>query len=161
MFRNILLSYDGSCHAEQALAEAIDIAELSHGRLTILTAVRQPAPWTFSGLTAAAAQALAVELAREAEQNLHRAVSRVPAGIPVTTILSQEPIRTALQKRLNDGCHDLLVMGCRGHGAVRSRLLGSVSHYALDHSSIPVLTVHRPQHEKAAADQKPAALVAV
>jgi nucleotide-binding universal stress UspA family protein len=70
------------------------------------------------------------------------AVERVPESIPVTKIVTHKPIRTALMEEIQSGNHDLLVMGSRGRGAVKSSLLGSVSHHALNHSPIAVLIVH-------------------
>src|SRR5438552_15783042 len=140
MFRNILVSIDGSSHADRALAEAIDLATESHARLTIITAVPKPSRWICSSaFTAGSYQTMATDFEREFEQILRDAVDRVPASIPVTKILTHEPIREALMRCIEDGCHDLLVMGSRGRGAVSSSLLGSVSHHALNHSPIPVL----------------------
>jgi nucleotide-binding universal stress UspA family protein len=142
MFRNILVSFDGSKHAEQALLEAIDIAEAARGRLTILTAVPMPVSWATTAATAAATESLAEGLERESHEILRRAVDRVPDSIPVTKILSHEPIRNALMQRVATGRHDLLVMGSRGRGVITASLLGSVSHYILNHCKIPVLIVH-------------------
>ena len=71
-------------------------------------------------------------------------MARVPSSIPVTSILSEKPIREVLMQRLRRGEYDLLVMGSRGRGAISASLGGSVSHYALNHSPVPVLIVHAP-----------------
>ncbi len=153
MFRNILVAADGSRHAQRALAEAIDIAEAGHGRLTILTSIPRPPAWISTPSTAAASAPLALQLEAESAEALEHAVGRIPASVPVTKILTHEPIRDALLERIASGHHDLLVMGSRGRGAITASLLGSVSHYALNHAPIPVLIVHadEAQPELAAA----------
>jgi len=142
MFRNILVCVDGSTHAERALSEAIDLATAERSRLTILTAIPRPPYWACNPVTAAAVEPLANDLAAEAKETLKAAVDRVPESIPVTKILTREPIRDALMARLRSGEHDLVVMGSRGRGALTASILGSVSHYALNHSQVPVLIVH-------------------
>ena len=77
-----------------------------------------------------------------AEAILRRARDRVPGDVSVSTILSTDPIEPSLIRQIKDGRHDLVVMGSRGRGAMRSALLGSVSHYVLHHSPVPVLIVH-------------------
>jgi nucleotide-binding universal stress UspA family protein len=142
MFHNILVCVDDSIHAKRALNEAIDLALAGNARITILTAIPRPPYWAASPITAAAVEPLATDLRREAEDALKASVKRVPDSIPVTTVLSEKPIREALMERLRDGHYDLLVMGSRGRGALTASVLGSVSHYALNHASVPVLIVH-------------------
>jgi nucleotide-binding universal stress UspA family protein len=142
MFRNILVSIDGSDHARRALEEAIDIARAGNGRITILTAVGQPPVWAASSVAASAAALSMLDLEREAVKVMKQAVARVPDDIPVTTVVSRRPIRSALACAVKSGDHDLLVMGSRGRRALAATLLGSVSRYALNHSPIPVLIVH-------------------
>ena len=148
MFRNIIVSIDGSDHSDRALDEAIDIARADQARLTILTAIHQPPVWAASAMAAGACAVSAADLEKEAVDIMRRAVKRVPADVPVTTIISRKPIRQALMGRLKDSNYDLLVMGSRGRGAFSSSLLGSVSHYALNHSPIPVLIVHADRPSK-------------
>jgi nucleotide-binding universal stress UspA family protein len=142
MFRNILVCVDGSAHAERALTEAIDLADAERSRLTILTAIARPPYWACTPTTAVGIGSLAGDLAAEAAAALRAAVDRVPPSIPVTTILTEEPIREALIDRVETGEHDLVVMGSRGRGALSASFLGSVSHYALNHCPVPVLIVH-------------------
>jgi nucleotide-binding universal stress UspA family protein len=142
MFRNLLVLVDGSRHAQQALTDAIELAEQSHGRLTLLTSITRVPAAAFASTAVAAAQTLSNEAESYAKQILCDARDRVPADVPVTTLLSREPIRQAVLDELARGGHDLVVMGSRGRGAVASALLGSVSHFVLQHSPVPVLIVH-------------------
>jgi nucleotide-binding universal stress UspA family protein len=148
MFRNILVSVDGSEHSDRALDEAIDIARADQARLTILTAINQPPVWAASAMAAGGCAVTAADLEKEAVDLMRRAVQRVPNDIPVTTIISRKPVRHALTARLKASDYDLLVMGSRGRGALTSSLLGSVSHYALNHVPIPVLIVHADADRK-------------
>jgi hypothetical protein len=77
-----------------------------------------------------------------ADALLRRARDRVPNDLPVNTIVTDRPIRAALIEHINRGRHDLIAMGSRGRGAVRAALLGSVSHYVLNNSPVPVLIFH-------------------
>jgi nucleotide-binding universal stress UspA family protein len=52
VFRNILVCVDDSPQAGEALAQAIDLADCQHSRLTILTAITQPPTWLATPMTA-------------------------------------------------------------------------------------------------------------
>jgi nucleotide-binding universal stress UspA family protein len=150
MFRNILVCVDGSAQADGALSEAIDLASCQNGRLTLLTAVARPLHWAATPMTAAAAcvQPTCAELQHEAEVSLRTAVERVPVEIPVTTIMSEDPIREALICQIRSGHYDLVVLGTRGRGALSAAVLGSVSHYALNHCHVPVLIVRAEEEDE-------------
>jgi nucleotide-binding universal stress UspA family protein len=142
MFLNILVLVDGSPDAQEALSQAIDLAESEHSRLTVLTAVAPPPPMAALG----GVDALAIRGAEtEANQILGRARDQVPDDLPVTTLSADQPIRQAVIRQVAEGHHDLVVMGSPGRGAVRSALVGSVSHFVLHQSPVPVLIVHAEQ----------------
>jgi nucleotide-binding universal stress UspA family protein len=151
MFHNILVAVDGSPDADEARAQAIDLAESEHTRLTLITGVPK-APPAYVGLSGAPLVQMAADARSWAEDVLRQARDRVPHDLPVTTILTEQPIRTALMQQIEVGRHDLVALGSRGRGAVRAALLGSVSHYVLNHSPVPVMIVH--------ADRKPTSNIA-
>jgi nucleotide-binding universal stress UspA family protein len=156
MFHNILVAVDGSVDADAALAQAIDLAESEHTLLTLMTAVPEvpPAAYLIAGEEAGP---LSENVHCRAEAVIRQARDRVPADLPVTTVLSEQPIRLALIRQIKEGHHDLVVMGSRGRGAVRAALLGSVSHYVLHHSPVPVLIVHAERSPHLRTRETPAA----
>jgi nucleotide-binding universal stress UspA family protein len=142
MFQNILVAVDGSPDAGQALTQAIDLAESEHARLTLFSAVVTPPAAAYIGAGGEVAMTVARDAEADTETILREAVQRVPDRVSVSTVQSGEPVRPALIHQIKTGRHDLVVMGSRGRGALRSVLLGSVSHYLLHHSPVPVLIVH-------------------
>ena len=140
MFHRILVAVDGSAHADRALAEAIDLARAERAQLTIFAAVPRPTP--FVGVAGISPTQFADELEADFGGILRTAADTVPDGIGVQTMLGHGPIRETLLEQVQTGRFDLLVMGSRGRGALRSALLGSVSHHLLNHSPIAVLIVH-------------------
>lgn len=142
MFQNILVAIDGSPDSAEALSQAIDLAASQHARLTIFSAAVGPPGTAYFGGGAAVAATVAADAEEDTAKFLRSAVEKVPEDVSVSTVESTEPVRTALLAQVTAGHHDLVVMGSRGRGGVRSVLLGSVSHYVLHHSPVPVLIVH-------------------
>lgn len=143
MFHNVLVAIDGSADAEQARVQAVDLAKAEHARLTLFTAVQPPPATVYASPSSAGLAAQLIEDARaEAEAILRAAAERTPEDVSASTVLSPESPRAAVIAQIEVGQHDLVVMGSRGLGELGSMLLGSVSHYVLHHSPVPVMVVH-------------------
>ncbi len=151
MFMNILVPVDGSTHAARALAEAVDLAQSGHGKLTVLTCVPDPSTWALS--SGAYGGAVDVEELEDAadedyKKMLQDAVKDVPKTVPLTKLIAHGHPGDRIVQQLHDGKHDLVVMGSRGRSDFRSILLGSVSHHVLHASPTAVLIVHAPAAEE-------------
>jgi len=146
MFRRLLVAYDGSPHAERALAEATELAQSNRGTLTVMAVAPEANMWAFSGYDApVTVDGLDKEIEHDYQAMLDGAVEAMPADVPVRKLLKRGPAGAAIADEANAGDHDLVVMGSRGRGELRSLLLGSVSHRVLQSSHVPVLVVHEPE----------------
>ena len=142
MFHRLLVAFDGSTHAQAALAAAIELAQAGHGRLTVMAVAPESTLWWgVAGEVPSDLGALDRSNEREFQTMLDRAVQTTPPDVPVTKLLKRGAIAAAILAEAAD--HDLIVMGSRGRGELRSLLLGSVSHAVLHSSPVPVLVVRR------------------
>ena len=153
MFTDILVAVDGSQHAERALEEAVDLARLGGGSLTLVTVAPELSGWfpvPGAGLPPPVNPTAGVPLPtdlRELRQDLvkaHRhileqAQTNVPADVRATARVLDGRPGEAIVRQVRAGQHDLVVMGSRGRGELRSMVLGSVSHQVLHDSPVPVL----------------------
>lgn len=146
MFTSILVAWDGSSHAKRALNEAVDIARTQGSRLTLMTIAAPPHVWPGPYVPPVSEE----DLLRAAERAAEEGEALVPDGIPVSSRTAQGHPGIELIKRAEAAGHDLIAMGSRGRGAVRSAVLGSVSHFVLNHAEVPVLIVHERENEEAA-----------
>jgi nucleotide-binding universal stress UspA family protein len=135
----VAVAYDGGEESEAALQTAESLARRLGARLLLLGAV-DPRPL---GSTLAKSRREAEATAREqAERVLSRAVEGVGGDLPVESRVALGRASQALVQASTDDV-DVLVMGSRGYGPVRSVFLGSVSRHVIAHSSCPVIVVPR------------------
>ena len=151
MFRRLLVAFDDSPHARRALTEAIDLAKRNHAHLTVITVVPDTSAWSAPGYDVPLPrETIGQRVEDDVRAHLDRAVDTVPHDQPVTVLLKRGPAAETILEQARAGGHDLIVMGTRGRGDLKSLLLGSVSHRVLRESPVPVLVTHATMDEPVA-----------
>ncbi len=142
MYKNILVTTDGSEFSEKAFGHAIELAKQVGARiiavtvmppiqfLTVEGVVYPEDPEKFQQMADAQAKAALNVVAKAAEAS----------GVPCerVQIESPQPYEGIIQTAENKGC-DLIVMASHGRRGLSAFLLGSETQKVLTHSSIPVL----------------------
>ena len=144
VFNKILLATDGPSDAEAALMYARDLALRDDAQVLVVHAFepvrsRLGDPWG-TRITARHVSA-GQDLANQAAQRLQA------AGVDVMVEVLEGPPADAILRVAEVRQPDLIVMGSRGHGALASLLLGSVSHRVLAHTRVPVMVVRAREEE--------------
>jgi nucleotide-binding universal stress UspA family protein len=137
MFASILVAWDGSSHAKRALAEAVDIARTQGATVTLLTVATHVPVWPSPYIPGTPD----AELLKAAEEIVEEGRALVPEDVQSSTKTVVGHPGTELLDQAATAGHDLIAMGSRGRGAVLSTVLGSTSHFVLNHGRVPVLVV--------------------
>lgn len=135
MYERILVPTDGSEHADAAATAAIDLAASEGGELHALFVVSTRRYDT-------SIESAVDPVREEGEGVLERlAASAAARDVPVTTAVEVGRPGDAILQYVTDHDVDLVVMGTRGRGDLRNRLLGSVTDYVVTHADVPVHVV--------------------
>ena len=139
--KKIVVGVDGSPEALLALDWAYREAQLSGAELTVVHAWIYPYP-----VSDASPRELRKPMEFDAQNELQASLDSLGArltggSVAVHSKLCDDTPVEALLAECEDA--DLLVVGSRGRGGIRSRLLGSVSHTLVQHAMCPVVVVRR------------------
>jgi nucleotide-binding universal stress UspA family protein len=137
VFERVLLGYDGSPGARQALHAAARLASEQHAELTaVIVQHHLPRFGATIGevdeerrIETADARRLASEIQAQADEHHLRVDIVVVPGHP-----AHELVRIAKDRHA-----DLIIVGHTGHAALRGVLLGSVCEHVIRHAPCPVL----------------------
>lgn len=138
LFRRILVPFDFSAPATQALRAAVDLAAARKGRLLVLHAIPPyyPAgegpPWFPPDDLIAADRRRLAAIARKAAGRRVKVATQVVVGNPYEEIL-----------RAARGM-DAIVMATHGRSGLAHLVIGSVAEKVVRHATVPVLTI-RPR----------------
>jgi nucleotide-binding universal stress UspA family protein len=143
----VVVGVDGSPGARTALVLALDEAARRGADLDVVAAYPVTLVWTGgTPLDVPDVDAVRADTERRAQELLDEVVrDEFPAGVPGPAVdarvLAAEGRPVPVLLSAAEGA-DLLVLGSRGRGGMRSALLGSVALHCLSHAPCPVLIAH-------------------
>lgn len=146
MYKNILVTTDGSEFAEQAIAHAVELAKTFQAKLTAVTVTPPFQVIAMEGIVVSEAPEQYGKWAKQTAEARLATVKKAAqaAGVQCTTVhvTDTQPYAGIIEAAQQNGC-DLIVMASHGRRGVSALLLGSETQKVLTHSAIPVL-VYRP-----------------
>ncbi len=138
----VLLAYDGSAGATEAVGLAEAIAWPTDSALRVVNVV-DPALMSAAGSWDAGASLtpqVDAAITASAREIMHEVVERLgSSGMSVEGQVLRDRAASAIVDAARDFGADVVMIGSRGHGTIASLLLGSVSSEVVDHAACPVL----------------------
>jgi len=144
---HVIIGTDGSDHAIEAARQALTLLA-PPDILTVVCAIEPPVLATTgleSGFTGGMAAPGEIDeawaaLTQEATTTIERTLAAIPTGAAtVEQRIEQGEAGWALCQVAEHSGGDVIVVGSRGHGAIRRAILGSVSSFVVNNAPCPVL----------------------
>jgi nucleotide-binding universal stress UspA family protein len=140
--RRVGVAFTDTPDGHEAVRHAADLAARSGLPLTLYSVVAVHANWFVPEAVRPEKETVPVEVGRDYQEALDRALAGLPDGVQATGELLYGEVVDELSMVGERGV-DLLVCGSRGYGPVRRVLLGTVSSALVRQASVPVLIVPR------------------
>lgn len=144
MYQKILVPFDGSEHAENALRSAISllVGREASSQITVVYVQRPLSAFAGAGAIAYANINMD-ELLKEESEHIKKDAKDIisPTGIKFDAVFKAGDPATEICDIAETSNYDLIVMGSRGLGLMTGLALGSVSHKVVQHTTKPVLIV--------------------
>jgi len=137
--RRILVALDGSPHANQVLAAAIDLANHTDGKLLLFRAVEVPMESAALAFSMPPSE-LEAQMQKAAEAALADYTHKVPPERLVGARVGVGAPWRAICEAATDAGVDLIVVGSQGYGMVE-RILGTTASRVVNRADRSVLVV--------------------
>jgi nucleotide-binding universal stress UspA family protein len=148
MYRNILITTDGSALADKAVSHGISLAKAVGAKVTAL--VVEP-PFNVFDVPESKIRQMSEAFAQHAayiKEHAGKVLGQVAdaakaAGVACEPVQLEHdhPYQAIIDTAKGKGC-DLIVMASHGRSGISAVLLGSVTSKVLTHTDIPVLVCH-------------------
>jgi nucleotide-binding universal stress UspA family protein len=142
-FQKILVPLDGSENSYRALSAACDLAENCNATIELLYVflISKEIPAYTQINSSYIPEVVFTDAQEKGQSTLKEGLNRIPSSIAATSSLEIGfPAEKIIEISENIKC-DLIVIGSRGLGAIKSIVAGSVSSYVVHHAACPVMVV--------------------
>jgi nucleotide-binding universal stress UspA family protein len=140
--RRVGVAFVDTPDSREAVQHAADLAARSGLPLALFSVINVHVNWFVPEAVRPEEETVPVEVRKEYQEALDRALAELPPGVRATGELLYGDVVDELSVVGERGV-DLLVCGSRGYGPVRRVLLGTVSSALVRQASVPVLVVPR------------------
>jgi len=142
MLKKMLVAYDGSETAKNALQKAVELKESFPDSVLEAVHVFQIASYVLGDSVITATAVVQEDLYEASEKIIDEARQHI-AHLPLATatLLDGGPPAKVILDYADKSEFDLIIVGSRGLGTFKELMLGSVSHEIVQRAKMPVLVI--------------------